>query len=238
MSRFPKLFFLDEEVPTEDVPEREEPDKEEDEEDSEMAIWGPEELQFYGPETRTLLLAGTIHEKSSSSFISQLLSLVLKDQQAPISIHLNTPGGNLSDGIAIYDALQAVPNLVVATAIGQCASAGLLILSAANVKLSFANTMFFYHPLQSYQHLISSQEQADSLYEMYKTSLERYNNCIREGFGLNKKNWKKHFEDATSKYFYASEAVEIGIIDEIVQPMQSEKGKTGGKSRKGSTSKR
>lgn len=235
MSNFSKLWFLNEE-PKKD-PDPDTAPEEEEEEESEDLVWGPGDLQFYGPETRTIPLIGDINERTATVFISQILGLVAKDPISPISVHLNTPGGSLSDGFAIYDSIIAIPNPVIVTAIGQCASAGLLILSAADIKLSFKNTIFFYHPLQSYQTVTGSEEQADSVHEMYKMSLKRYNDCIKDGFGMKVATWRKHFEDVTSKYFYSEEAREFGIIDEIVEPMRHE-GKANGKSRKGRPNKR
>ena len=110
---------------------------------------------------------------------------------------------------------------------GQCSSAGLLVLAASNMKLAFPNSMFFYHPIQSYHSIVGSGEQAQAHHEMYKESLKRYNECVRNGCGINKRNWTKHFEGVQSKYMYAEEALELGLIDEIVRPIQL--GKRNGK---------
>lgn len=165
-------------------------------------------------------MIGPINEGSSLVLISQILELVSMAPAEPINIHLNTPGGNLSDGLAIYDVIQTVPTPIAVTAMGQCSSAGLLVLAAADIKLSFPNTMFFYHQIQNYSVLTGSQEQSDANHEMYKQSLSRYSECIRTGCGINKRNWTKHFGDVTAKYVYADEALKLGLIDRIVEPME------------------
>jgi len=222
MHNFSKILFSDEKAP------EQEPDQEEEEKEGievhellkGSGAWGPDDVQFYGKRSRALTLIGPINEASSLVLISQLFELVSLAPAEPINIHINTPGGNLSDGLAIYDVIQTLPTPIACTAMGQCSSAGLLVLAAANARLSFPNTMFYYHQIQNYSVLTGSQEQADSNYEMYLQSLERYSECVRTGCGINKRNWNKHFKDVTSKYMYADEALKVGLIDRVVEPME------------------
>jgi ATP-dependent Clp protease protease subunit len=235
MDIFSSKFYSDK-IPVEDKetekPEEKAPEAQEEEPCGDegkfvlsSGFWGPEDLKFYGKGSRSLLLIGEINASSAAIIISQLFELTSQDPLEPINIHLNTPGGVLSDGLAIHDIINILPAPIAVTVTGQCSSAGLLVLAAADVKLALPNALFYYHPIQSYHSLIGSREEADANYEMYKYSLERYNECVRTGCGINKRNWRKHFDGVTSKYIYADEAIEIGLLDEIVQPIPAGKNK-------------
>jgi ATP-dependent Clp protease, protease subunit len=225
MHRFSKIFSSDEAAPEElENTENEEEGEEEEEPLSDLSgYWGPNDLRFYGQGSRTIAMNGPINERSSLVYISQLLELVSQAPMEQIHVHLNTPGGSLHDALAMYDTMVMLPTPIVVTVTGQCASGGLLVLAAADVKLSFPNSMFFYHPVQWYHPQVGSKEQNEATHKAYTESMARYMECFREGFGLNQRKWRKHFEDVTMKYFFAGEAKELGLLDDITKPVRIEK---------------
>lgn len=79
---------------------------------------------------RVIILSGPIHESISSLTVAQLLFLEAEDSSKPIHLYINSPGGSVTAGLAIYDTMQYVSAPIHTYCIGQAASMGSLLLSA------------------------------------------------------------------------------------------------------------
>ena len=181
-----------------------------------ISSWMIGESKYFGPSTRSLLFATDVNSDSTSVLISQLLHLEALDEESQITLYLNTEGGSLTDGLAIYDCITSLSCPVVIIATGLCASAGLLILSAGDYRAATPNTTFFYHqPILGDSH-INSTADMESLNKHYAYCREKADGIIKKRTKMKKQIWDKNFKDKTSFYFTPEEAIEFKFIDKIM----------------------
>ena len=178
--------------------------------------WHIHETKFFGPTTRALMFTTEVTSKTSAILISQLLHLEELDPEEQITLYLNTEGGSLTDGLAIYDCITNISCPVVIIATGLCASAGLLILSAGDYRAATPNTTFFYHqPILGDSH-INSTADMESLNSHYAYCKDKADGIIKKRTKMKKTIWDKHFKDKTSFYFTPEEAIEFKFIDKVM----------------------
>jgi len=181
-----------------------------------LETWFIGETKFFGPSTRALMFTTEVNSETAALIISQLLHLEELDPQEQITLYLNTEGGSLTDGLAIYDCITNLSCPVVIVATGLCASAGLLILSAGDYRAATANTTFFYHqPILGDSHINSSADM-ESLNNHYAYCKGKADDIIKKRTKMKKTTWDKHFKDKTSFYFTPEEAVEFKFIDKVM----------------------
>lgn len=178
-------------------------------------VWTPGDVVYYGPASRTLCLYGEICRDSALVLISQILELENRET-APIKIHLNTDGGSLSDSLAIYDCIRSITSPVMIIATGTCASAGLLILSAGDVRLATENCLFFYHQAILPGETITSKEQIESIGDAYELCQTRYDSILKSRSKMSKTLFNKEFQGKVSKYFTSSEAAKYKLVDGVI----------------------
>jgi ATP-dependent Clp protease, protease subunit len=87
---------------------------------------------------RIIILGTAIDDQVSNVVVAQLLVLAQQDSKADIHLYINSPGGSVTSGLAIYDTMQFVPCDVATYCIGQCASMGSLLLAAGAKGKRFA----------------------------------------------------------------------------------------------------
>jgi ATP-dependent Clp protease, protease subunit len=182
----------------------------------ELQVWDPHEHKYFGPSTRSIPFYGDVNEDRARLLISQILHLETLSQEEEITIYLNTPGGSLTDGLAIYDVIKEVSCPVVVVAQGLCASAGLLIMAAADYKMASKNTIFFYHQPVVSDSSINSMNDMLSFSNHYEYCKDISDSIILESSKMRKTLWKKFFAGQTSFYFNTDKAIEFKIIDEII----------------------
>ena len=165
-------------------------------------------------EDRIILLTGEINEHSASSIIAQLLYLESIDQKKDIYLYINSPGGEVTSGLAIYDTIQFIQCDVSTICIGIAASmASLLLCSGAKGKrYALKNSEVMIHqPLgqtsgQATDILIAAKHIEKTKYKLASILAHHTN-----------QNISKILTDCERDYFLSSsEAVEYGIIDEIL----------------------
>ena len=100
--------------------------------------WMQGEIKYFGPSKRSLSFYCDVNRESALSLTSQLLELDSINTE-PIRIYINTEGGSLTDGFAIYDAIKNIESPVIGIVSGLCASAGLIILAACDYRMSTDN---------------------------------------------------------------------------------------------------
>lgn len=188
------------------------------EEIDDVEVWSPNEPKYYGFTTRSLSFYKPVDSDSAFLLISQLEHLAYLDSDQPITIYLNTEGGNLTDAFAIYDCIRnlSCPVLIVAT--GLCASAGLLILAAADYKMATENTVFYYHqPVFSQSGVVNSSRDMDTLSAHYKYCQQKVDAVLKSICKITPKQWSKNFEQSTGYYFDAPQALRYKLIDKITE---------------------
>ena len=170
---------------------------------------------------RIIFLGTPIDDYIASLVIAQLLFLEADDPDKEIYVYINSPGGVVTSGMAIYDTMQYIKPDVVTTCIGQAASMGAVLLAAGAPGKRFAlpNSRIMIH-----QPMGGVQGQATDIdihtREILKIR-ERLNEILAEMTG---QPLEKIAKDTDRNFFMdAKEAQEYGIIDEILSKRGMEK---------------
>ena len=79
--------------------------------------------------SRKIFLWSPVNDDSARAIVTRLLSLDAEDSETEIQLYINSPGGSVSDGLAIYDAMQAIPCRVSTVCTGLAASMGAVLLA-------------------------------------------------------------------------------------------------------------
>lgn len=87
---------------------------------------------------RILVLGESVDEESGNRLVAQLLVLSADDPQSDICLFINSPGGSVMDGLAVYDTMQLIPNDVATVAVGFAASMGQILLCAGTAGKRYA----------------------------------------------------------------------------------------------------
>jgi ATP-dependent Clp protease, protease subunit len=170
---------------------------------------------------RIIFLGTPVDDNIASLIIAQLLFLEAEDPDKDIYIYINSPGGIVTSGMAIYDTMQYVKPDIVTTCIGQAASMGAVLLAAGSKGKRFAlpNARIMIH-----QPMGGVQGQATDIDIHAKEILkirERLNEILAEKTG---QPLEKIAKDTDRNFFMdVNEAKDYGIIDEILVKRGSEK---------------
>jgi ATP-dependent Clp protease protease subunit len=164
---------------------------------------------------RIIFLGGGIDDGVADVVVAQLLFLESEDPEKDISIYINSPGGVVTAGMAIYDTMQYIKPDVSTICIGQAASMGAFLRAAGTKGKRYAlpnSRIMIHQPLGGAQGQASDIEiQAQEILRM-KDSL---NNILAAHTGQPLKQIKK---DTDRDFFMsAKEAKDYGLIDEVVQ---------------------
>ena len=164
---------------------------------------------------RIIFLGTGINDQVSDSLVAQLLFLEAEDPEKDIQIYINSPGGSVTAGMAIYDTMQQISPDVVTICFGVAASMGAFLLSGGQKgkRLALPNSRIMIHqPLGGAQgQAVEIAIQAKEILFLKKT----LNSLLAEHTGqpLDKIN-----EDTERDYFLSpSEAVEYGLIDKVIK---------------------
>ena len=163
---------------------------------------------------RIIFLTGPIDDYISNLVIAQLLFLESENPEKDISIYINSPGGIISSGLAIYDTMQFVKPEVATLCVGQAASMGSLLLAGGAVGKRFAlpnSRVMIHQPLGGFQGQASDIEiHAKEILVMK----QKVNEILAKHTG---KTLKKIEQDTDRDNFLnADEAKSYGIIDDIL----------------------
>lgn len=162
---------------------------------------------------RIIFLGTEIDDTVANVIIAQMLYLSSQDPEAPITMYLNTPGGSVYDGLAIYDTMQYIPNEVQTVCTGLAASMGSVLLCAGEKGKRFAlphSRIMIHQPLGGAHGQASDIEITAK--EILKLKGELYQ-IIADHSG---KTLKQIEKDADRDHWLtAKEAVAYGMIDDI-----------------------
>lgn len=164
---------------------------------------------------RIIFLSGTIDDHLANVVVAQLLYLVSEDPKKDIHLYINSPGGSVSAGFAIYDTMNYIECDVSTICIGQAASMGAFLLAAGEQGKRYAlpNSDIMIH-----QPLGGAQGQAEDIRIQAEKILEvreKLNKIIANNTGQDLKKVEKDTD--RDYYMSAEEAVEYGIIDQVIE---------------------
>ena len=172
---------------------------------------------------RIIFLSGPIDDYISNLVVAQLLFLESENPEKDISIYINSPGGVISSGLAIYDTMQFIAPEVSTLCIGQAASMGSLLLAggAKGKRFALTNSRIMIHqPLGGFQGQASDFEIHAKEMLLVK---QKVNEILSKHTG---KTLKKVVQDTDRDNFLnAKEAKTYGIIDEILESRPTKNGK-------------
>lgn len=163
---------------------------------------------------RIIMLSGPIDDNVANSVIAQLLFLDAQDSEKDIYLYINSPGGSVSAGLAIYDTMNFVKADVQTIVLGMAASMGAFLLTAGTKGKRFAlpnSEIMIHQPLGGAQGQATEIEIAAR--HILKTK-ERLNAILAERTGQPLEVIQKDTD--RDNYMTADEAKEYGLIDEVM----------------------
>ena len=165
---------------------------------------------------RVVFLRGEVNEQLANSIVAQLLFLEMEDPDAEISMYINSPGGSVTDGMAIYDTMQYVKCDVSTICVGMAASMGAFLLSAGakGKRYALPNSEVMIHQPSGGA---SGQATDVQLHAQWLLRTKNKMNALMSE--MTKQPLEKIQQDVERDYFMtAQEALEYGIIDKIFDP--------------------
>jgi ATP-dependent Clp protease protease subunit len=165
---------------------------------------------------RIIFLAGNIDDHVANTIVAQMLFLASKDPKKDIQLYINSPGGSVTAGLAIYDTMQYIKPDVSTVSIGMSASMGALILAAGaeGKRYALPNSEILLHQVMG-----GARGQASEIEITAKQILkikDQMNKILAKHTG---QSLSKIAQD-TDRDFYltAEEAKEYGVVDEVIYP--------------------
>ena len=164
-------------------------------------------------EDRIIFLSGEIDDAVANTVVAQLIYLEAKDPSKDISLYINSPGGSVSAGLAIYDTMNYVKCDVSTICIGMAASMGAFLLSSGQKGKRFAlpNSEIMIH-----QPLGGAQGQASDIKiaaEHKKKTKRKLNQILAHNSGKPVEQVERDTD--RDNYLSAQEALEYGLIDKV-----------------------
>ena len=163
-------------------------------------------------EGRNILIASDIDEKCGQAVIAQLLFLEYQDPNSPIYLYINSPGGLISESMAILDTMESIKPQVRTLCVGQAAGTAALILASGerSHRAAIPTARINLVPLGFNSSTIEPQ--------LLSQEIERVNRLISSRFalatGLYPHQVQLYIDNNTS--LSSQEAVEVGLIDRII----------------------
>lgn len=172
---------------------------------------------------RIIMLSGEVHDQVASSIVAQLLFLEAEDPQKDIYFYINSPGGVITSGMAIYDTMNYIRPDICTICVGQAASMGAFLLSAGTKGKRYALP---HARIMIHQPLGGAQGQATDI-EIQAKEILRMKAELNEILAKNCGQTVKKLEKDTDRdnFMSAAEGVEYGIIDEVLVQKEKEEEK-------------
>jgi len=165
---------------------------------------------------RIIFVGTPIDDQIANLVVAQLLYLSREDSDREISMYINSPGGQIYAGLAIYDTMRMIPNKISTVAVGVTASFGTVLLTAGTKGQRYALPHATIH---MHQPLGGAQGQASDIEIQAKEILrlkERLNEILADSTGQSidviVRDTERDF------YMNAEQAVEYGLVDKVLKP--------------------
>ena len=164
---------------------------------------------------RIVYLADEVNDVTASLVVAQLLFLEAQDPDKDISLYINSPGGSVSAGLAIYDTMNFIKCDVSTICIGMAASMGAFLLAAGTKGKRFAlphSEIMIHQPLGGYQGQASDIKiHADHILRTKNT----LNTILAERTGQPLEVIERDTD--RDNFMYAAQAAEYGLIDKVIE---------------------
>lgn len=167
---------------------------------------------------RIIFLGTGVNDEVANSVVAQLLFLQSEDSKSDIHLYINSPGGSVSAGLAIYDTMQFVACDVATYCIGQCASMGAVLLTAgaAGKRHALPNSRIMIH-----QPLAGMEGTAEEIMihaKEFKKVKQKLNNILLKHTG----HPIERIEQDTDRdrFMSAEEALDYKLIDKVIDHME------------------
>ena len=164
---------------------------------------------------RVIFLVGPINDAVANLVVAQMLFLESENQDKEIHLYINSPGGSISAGMAIYDTMQFIKPDVSTLCVGMAASMGAFLLQAGTKGKRFVlpnSTVMIHQPLGGFQGQATDIE----IHAKYILSLrERLYFLMAQHTGRTVEEIARDSE--RDKFLTAAEAVEYGLVDKVLE---------------------
>jgi ATP-dependent Clp protease, protease subunit len=163
---------------------------------------------------RVVFLVGVVNEMTANLIVAQLLFLESENPEKDVSFYINSPGGSVSAGLAIYDTMQFIKPDVSTLCVGQAASMGALLLAAGGKGKRYAlpnSRVMIHQPMGGFQ------GQATDIEIHAKEILylrQRLNEILARHTGQDIKTIERDTE--RDNFFGAEEATKYGLVDKVL----------------------
>jgi len=166
---------------------------------------------------RIILMGSGVNDDVANSIVAQLLFLQSDDPKADIHFYINSPGGSVTAGMAIYDTMQFVTCDVATYCLGQAASMGALLLAAgaAGKRFALPNSRIMIH-----QPSAGMQGTAEDIMihaNEYRKTKDKLNQILLDHTGQSLEQIEKDTD--RDNFMSSEEAVEYKLIDKVVSKM-------------------
>src|ERR1700694_4013818 len=163
---------------------------------------------------RVVFLVGVVNEMTANLIVAQLLFLESENPEKDISFYINSPGGSVSAGLAIYDTMQFIKPDVSTLCVGQAASMGSLLLAAGTKGKRFVlpnSRVMIHQPMGGFSGQASDVEihAKEILYLR-----QRLNEIMAQHTGQDIKTIERDTD--RDNFFGAGEAVKYGLVDKVL----------------------
>ena len=170
-----------------------------------------------------IFLSGPIDDNISNLVVAQLLFLESENPEKDISIYINSPGGSISAGLAIYDTMQFISSSVSTLCIGQAASMGALLLAGGDKGKRYVlpnSRIMIHQPLGGFQGQASD-------FEIHAKEILHMKKIVNEILAKHTGQTIKKIEKDTDRdnFLDANAAIKYGIVDKVLNERDQIDGK-------------
>ena len=169
---------------------------------------------------RIIFIGPVIDDYTSSLVIAQILFLMSENKNQDINIYLNTPGGSVTSGLAIYDTMQFVPCDIATYCIGQAASMGAILLCAGSKgkRHALPNSRIMIH-----QPWGGTQGTASDI-KIQAEEIRRNKQILIDILARHTEKPVEQIEDDSDRDFFLSptQAQEYGLVDEVIESLRGD----------------
>ncbi len=164
---------------------------------------------------RIIFLGSQVNDESANAIVAQLLFLNSEDPSADVHLYINSPGGSVTAGLAIYDTMQYIACDVATYCIGQCASMGAVLLTAgaAGKRFALPNSRIMIH-----QPLAGMEGTAEEILihaREFKKIKEKMNGILLKHTGKPLDQIERDTD--RDRFMSAEEARDYGLIDRVIE---------------------
>ena len=166
-------------------------------------------------DNRIIKISKAIDSEEADKIIDQLLKLDTMKSNKDITLYINSPGGSVSDGMAIYDTMQMIKSDIKTICVGRCSSMAAVLLSGGTKGKRFItpNSEIMIHEVSSFN--MGKIGELKINYEHYNTMNERIIKLLADNTGKTIKQIRKDIQ-LKDRWFNAEEALRYGLIDKIL----------------------